>query len=213
MATDLFLAVVCLSLLSPILLVLAFLVWLNLGNPIFFRQIRPGYKGKPFVIYKFRTMKNTSDGMGKYLPDAERLTRFGRWLRHSSLDELPELINVLRAEMSLVGPRPLLMEYLDRYTPEQFRRHDMRPGITGLAQVMGRNAIPFSARIAYDTWYIDNFSLWLDFKILVMTVLKVTTGSLYDGAGQDVKLVDDLGLHRDHDLAANIPHRNTPSAT
>jgi lipopolysaccharide/colanic/teichoic acid biosynthesis glycosyltransferase len=184
-----------LAVLSPLLAVLAVLVRLRLGPPVFYRQVRPGRGGKPFVIYKFRTMRNQRDAAGRLLSDDRRLTRLGRFLRHWSLDELPELWNVLRGDMSLVGPRPLLVEYLPRYTPEQARRHDVRPGITGLAQVTGRNALPFSRRMACDTWYVDHQSLWLDVKILAATVLKVLAGSLDDGAGQDVRSVDDIGLH------------------
>ncbi|MGQ9606236.1 MAG: sugar transferase [Thermogutta sp.] len=184
-----------LCLLTPLLLVVAVLVWRDLGRPILFRQVRPGRGGRPFTMYKFRTMRDACDAHGRPLPDAERLTPLGRFLRRCSLDELPELWNVLRGEMSLVGPRPLLMEYLPRYTSEQARRHDVRPGITGLAQVLGRNAIPFSQRLALDVQYVDRFSLWLDAKILWWTLLRVPGGTLFDGAGQDVRAVDDLGLH------------------
>jgi lipopolysaccharide/colanic/teichoic acid biosynthesis glycosyltransferase len=186
-----------LVLLSPLMTVLALLVWRSIGRPVFFRQVRPGFRGQPFRLYKFRTMSDVFDAAGNPLPDADRLTRLGRLLRHWSLDELPELFNVLKGEMSLVGPRPLLVEYLPRYTPEQARRHDVRPGITGLAQVMGRNAIPFSQRLAHDVYYVDHFSLWLDLKILTLTFVRAGSGSLYDGAGQDVSRVDDLGLHPD----------------
>lgn len=184
-----------LCLLTPLLLVVAALVWRDLGRPILFRQVRPGRGGRPFTMYKFRTMRDACDAHGRPLPDAERLTPLGRFLRRFSLDELPELWNVLRGDMSLVGPRPLLMEYLPRYTPDQARRHDVRPGITGLAQVLGRNAIPFSQRLALDVQYVDHFSLWLDAKILWWTLIRVPGGTLFDGAGQDVRAVDDLGLH------------------
>lgn len=184
-----------LCLLAPLLLVIAVLVRRDLGRPILFRQVRPGRGGRPFTMYKFRTMRDLRDGQGRPLPDAERLTPLGRLLRRFSLDELPELWNVLRGDMSLVGPRPLLMEYLPRYTPEQARRHDVRPGITGLAQVLGRNALPFSQRLALDVQYVDRFSLWFDIKILWWTLRKVPGGTLFDGAGQDVRVVDDLGLH------------------
>lgn len=184
-----------LCLLAPLLLVIALLVRRDLGTPVLFRQVRPGRGGRPFTMYKFRTMRDLRDGQGRPLPDAERLTPLGRLLRRFSLDELPELWNVLRGDMSLVGPRPLLMEYLPRYTPEQARRHDVRPGITGLAQVLGRNALPFSQRLALDVQYVDRFSLWLDIKILWWTLRKVPGGTLFDGAGQDVRVVDDLGLH------------------
>ncbi len=187
-------SLLCLVASSPLLGGVAVLVRLLIG-PVFFRQVRPGLHGKPFRLYKFRTMKDLRDSEGRLLPDAERLTAFGRFLRHWSLDELPELFNVLKGDMSLVGPRPLLMEYLPRYTPEQARRHEVRPGITGLAQVMGRNAIPFSRRLAYDVQYVDRFSLWLDLQILLLTVFKAGTGRLDDGAGQHVSVVDDIGLH------------------
>jgi lipopolysaccharide/colanic/teichoic acid biosynthesis glycosyltransferase len=183
-----------LVLLAPVMAVLAVLVRLSIG-PVFFRQVRPGLHGRPFQLWKFRTMKETRDRQGRLLSDAERLTRLGRFLRHWSLDELPELFNVLRGQMSLIGPRPLLVEYLPRYTPEQARRHNVRPGITGLAQIMGRNAIPFSLRLAYDVYYVDHQSLRLDLRILLLTFFKVGTGRLFDGAGQDVSVVDDIGLH------------------
>lgn len=188
-------AIFGLIVLSPLLMATALAVWVTMGRPIIFRQVRPGYRGKLFTLYKFRTMRNALGPDGRPLPDAERLTSLGRWLRRFSLDELPELWNVLKGEMSLVGPRPLLVEYLPRYTLEQARRHEMRPGITGLAQIMGRNALKFSQRLAYDVYYVDHFSLLLDFKIILLTLWKVPTGILFDGAGQDVKVVDDLGLH------------------
>ena len=184
-----------LCVLAPLLFVIAVLVRRDLGRPVLFRQVRPGRGGRPFTMYKFRTMRDLRDARGRPLPDAERLTPLGRLLRRFSLDELPELWNVLRGDMSLVGPRPLLMEYLPRYTPEQARRHEVRPGITGLAQVLGRNALPFSRRLALDVQYVDRFSLWFDIKILWWTLWKVPAGTLFDGAGQDVRVVDDLGLH------------------
>jgi sugar transferase EpsL len=150
--------------LAPFLLLIALLVRLKIGTPVFFRQQRPGKDAKPFILCKFRTMR---EGPGS---DADRLTGFGRWLRSTSLDELPELINVLRGEMSLVGPRPLLIEYLPRYTPEQMRRHEVLPGITGWAQVNGRNALGWEERFKLDVWYVDHISLWLDLKILLLTV-------------------------------------------
>ena len=146
---------------------------LKLGSPVLFRQRRPGLHGKPFTIYKFRTMTDARDAQGKLLPDAERLTPFGRFLRSASLDELPELFNVLKGDMSLVGPRPLLMQYLDRYTPEQMRRHEVKPGITGWAQVNGRNAITWEQKFALDVWYVDNKSLGLDGKIILLTLWKI----------------------------------------
>jgi sugar transferase EpsL len=154
----------------PILAVVALLVRITLGRPIFFRQKRPGLGGEPFDLIKFRTMQ---EGKGS---DAERLTTVGRFLRSSSLDELPELWNVLRGEMSLVGPRPLLVEYLDRYTPEQARRHEMKPGLTGWSQVNGRNAISWVEKLALDVWYVDHWSLWLDLRILALTPRAVLTG-------------------------------------
>lgn len=159
--------------LSPFILVLAILINHQFGSPVMFAQQRPGMHGKPFVLRKFRTMANLVDGSGKPLPDHERLTKFGRVLRSTSLDELPSLWNVLKGDMSLVGPRPLLMEYLPLYSPEQARRHEVRPGITGWAQVNGRNAISWEQKFKLDVWYVDNQSFWLDVKILLLTVKKV----------------------------------------
>ncbi|MFZ4856351.1 MAG: sugar transferase [Desulfuromonadaceae bacterium] len=157
----------------PLVLVLALLVRVKLGSPIFFRQQRPGLQGTPFMMYKFRTMTNERDSSGNLQTDSKRLPPFGRFLRSSSLDELPELFNVLKGEMSLVGPRPLLMEYLPLYSTEQARRHEVRPGITGWAQVNGRNAISWEEKFKLDVCYVDNQSLWLDLKILWMTLEKV----------------------------------------
>ena len=157
----------------PLLLVLAVLVHWRLGSPVLFRQQRPGLHGRPFSINKFRTMSEVRDAKGRLLDDADRLTELGRFMRRFSLDELPQLFNVLRGELSLVGPRPLLMEYLPLYSPEQARRHNVRPGITGWAQVNGRNAINWEDRFRLDVWYVDHQSLWLDMKILWLTVLKV----------------------------------------
>src|SRR5690554_6923395 len=159
--------------LSPVLLVVALRVKRNLGSPIFFRQVRPGLHGRPFEMIKFRTMRDAFDAEGKPLPDSERITTFGRFLRSSSLDELPELWNVLKGDMSLVGPRPLLMEYLDFYTEEEMLRHTVRPGVTGLAQVMGRNVTTWNARLAYDVEYVKTQSLWLDIKIIFKTIRQV----------------------------------------
>ena len=164
---------VALITLSPVLAVTAYKVKKNLGSPVLFRQTRPGLNGKPFEMIKFRTMKDATDKEGNLLPDSERLTPFGQKLRSTSLDELPELWNVLRGDMSLVGPRPLLMEYLPLYDSEQARRHNVRPGVTGYAQVNGRNAISWEQKFALDTWYVDNQSLWLDIKILAKTVKQV----------------------------------------
>lgn len=162
-----------LFLLSPIIAIVAWLIHLKLGSPVSFCQLRPGLYGKPFNIFKFRTMTDERNEQGLLLADKKRLTEFGRFLRSTSLDELPELINVLRGEMSLVGPRPLLMEYLPLYSPEQARRHEVRPGITGWAQVNGRNALSWEEKFKLDVWYVDNQSLWLDMKIIFLTVLKV----------------------------------------
>lgn len=170
---DLTVTVIGLSLVWPLVLLLALLVRRKLGSPVFFRQQRPGLQGRPFMMYKFRTMTDARDANGELLPDAVRLTSFGRFLRSSSLDELPELINVLKGEMSLVGPRPLLMEYLPLYSPEQARRHEVKPGITGWAQVNGRNSIGWEEKFKLDVWYVDNQTLWIDLKILWMTFSKV----------------------------------------
>lgn len=158
---------------APLLAVVALLVHARLGAPVLFRQTRPGLNGAPFEMIKFRTMRDAADAAGNPLPDAERMTPLGRWLRATSLDELPELWNVLRGDMSLVGPRPLLMEYLPLYWGDQARRHEVRPGITGWAQVNGRNAISWEERFALDVWYVDNRSFWLDLKILAMTAGRV----------------------------------------
>lgn len=170
---DFTVALVVLIVLGPLMLLIALLVRLYLGSPVVFRQKRPGLHGKPFAMYKFRTMTDTRDSQGNLLPDEKRLSFFGRFLRNTSLDELPELFNVLKGDMSLVGPRPLLMEYLGWYTPEQARRHEVRPGITGWAQVNGRNALTWEEKFRLDVWYVDNRTLWLDLKILWFTVVKV----------------------------------------
>ena len=171
--TDLGIALTALALLWPVLLCLALLVWLKLGVPAFFRQTRPGLHGRPFQLIKFRTMRDAFDAQGNSLPDAERLTRFGRWLRATSLDELPELWNVLKGDMSLVGPRPLLMEYLPLYTAAQARRHEAKPGITGWAQVNGRNSLSWEEKFELDVWYVDHLSFLLDIKIILLTIKKV----------------------------------------
>ena len=172
-AFDIMASLVALIVLSPVMAVVALCVRMQMGSPVLFTQERPGLHGRPFRMYKFRTMHHALDESGAPLPDAERLKRFGRMLRATSLDELPELWNVLRGEMSLVGPRPLLMEYLPLYSPDQARRHLVRPGVTGLAQVNGRNAISWDEKFQLDVWYVDNQSFWLDIKILVLTVVKV----------------------------------------
>jgi sugar transferase EpsL len=177
-------ALIALVFLSPIILVTAILVRIFIGAPILFKQQRPGYKGHPFFIYKFRSMTNRLSRDGSLLPDAERLTRFGRLLRSLSLDELPELFNIVRGEMSFVGPRPLLMEYLPLYSPEQARRHDVVPGLTGWAQVNGRNAIDWPTRFKMDVWYVDNWSFWLDIRIIFLTVWKVTSREGINQEGQ-----------------------------
>lgn len=170
---DLVLTVPALALLSPVLAMTVLLVRIKLGSPVLFRQQRPGLHGQPFTLLKFRTMTDARDANGDLLPDEQRLPPFGRFLRRTSLDELPELINVLRGDMSLVGPRPLLMQYLDRYTPDQMRRHEVRPGITGWAQINGRNALSWEEKFALDVWYVDHLSLWLDLKIILLTMWKV----------------------------------------
>ncbi|RUT40091.1 sugar transferase [Pseudomonas sp. PAMC 29040] len=170
---DIVLSFLGLVVLSPVMLVVYFLVKKRLGSPVFFKQLRPGLQGKPFEMIKFRTMLDAVDSSGKPLPDNLRMTKFGSFLRSSSLDELPGLWNVLKGDMSLVGPRPLLMEYLPLYTPEQYRRHDVRPGITGWAQVNGRNSLSWEDKFKLDTWYVDNRTMLLDIKILFLTVKKV----------------------------------------
>jgi sugar transferase EpsL len=183
-AFDLVIALVGLIVLSPLILVSAVLVRLFLGSPIIFRQRRPGYQGRPFELYKFRTMLDSYDASGRPLPDSARLTHLGRILRAWSLDELPELFNILRGDMSLVGPRPLLMEYLPLYSVEQRRRHDAYPGVTGWAQIHGRNILEWPARFALDVWYVDHWSFWLDIKILLMTAWKVISREGISQPGQ-----------------------------
>lgn len=170
---DVVIASTALLLLSPVYFFVAYKVRKNLGSPVLFRQVRPGLHGKPFEMIKFRTMKDALDAEGNPLPDSERLTPFGKMLRATSLDEMPELWNVIKGEMSIVGPRPLLMEYLPLYNSEQAKRHNVRPGMTGHAQVNGRNAISWEKKFELDTWYVENQSLWLDFKIMLKTVKKV----------------------------------------
>jgi len=173
-----------LLLLSPIIFIVALKIRKHLGSPVFFRQVRPGKDGKPFEMIKFRTMLDAVDSEGNPLPDSERMTPFGAFLRSSSLDELPELWNVLKGDMSLVGPRPLLMEYLPLYSPEQYRRHEVRPGVTGWAQVNGRNAISWEDKFRLDVWYVDHQGLWLDIKILLLTVKKVLVKDGISGEGE-----------------------------
>jgi len=181
---DICASAIALSLLAPVFIGTAILVRVKLGSPILFTQIRPGLHGQPFKMMKFRSMTDERDSQGELLPDAERLTAFGKFLRSSSLDELPELLNVLKGDMSLVGPRPLLMEYLPLYSPEQARRHHAKPGITGWAQINGRNAISWEQKFSLDVWYVDNQSLWLDIKILFLTVLKVFKREGISAAGE-----------------------------
>ncbi len=172
-AGDFVFAVLSLILVSPIIAIVALLIYLEMGSPIFFHQPRPGKNGRIFHFYKFRTMSNAVDANGQLLPDAQRLTALGKFLRQSSLDELPQLLNVLKGDMSFVGPRPLLVRYLDRYTPEQARRHLVLPGITGWAQVNGRNSLSWKDKFGLDTWYVDHWNLMLDLKILFLTLVKV----------------------------------------
>lgn len=171
--TDLILATVGLITLSPVFIIIAIIAMRYIGTPILFKQVRPGLKGKPFVMYKFRSMRDEVNRDGNVLPDGERMTRFGQVLRSTSLDELPELWNVLKGDMSLVGPRPLLMEYLPLYSKTQARRHEVRPGITGWAQINGRNGIDWVKKFQLDVWYVDNHSFYLDLKIIVLTITKV----------------------------------------
>jgi lipopolysaccharide/colanic/teichoic acid biosynthesis glycosyltransferase len=206
---DIAIAVCTLLLLSPVLAAVALAVRLFLGRPVLFKQKRPGHLEKPFIIYKFRTMRDTVDSQGLALPDRERLHPLGTFLRRTSLDELPELWNVLRGDMSLVGPRPLLMEYLPRYTKRQRRRHLVKPGITGLAQISGRQDITFSRRIELDNWYIDHYSLWLDLSLLFKTAAHVAAGAGVR-TGQDVAKVDDLNAP-DNNSHALTPFDHTAS--
>ena len=197
---DVVTAALALLLLALPLLALAWLIRRKLGSPVLFRQIRPGLDGQPFEMLKFRTMTDERGGDGILLPDDQRLNHFGRWLRASSLDELPELWNVMRGEMSLVGPRPLLVEYLPLYSAEQARRHEVRPGVTGWAQVNGRNAISWEDKFAMDVWYVDNRSFWLDIKILWLTVRKVLLRDGISAAG-DATMPRFRGSHSNKDAA------------
>lgn len=195
---DFVFGLILLVIMLPLLLAMALLIYLKMGRPVLFRQQRPGLHGNPFILYKFRTMTALSDAEGKFLSDEERLTRLGRWLRRYSLDELPQMINLVKGEISFVGPRPLLMEYLPLYSAEQARRHEVKPGITGWAQVNGRNAISWEEKFAYDLWYVDNRSFWLDLKILGMTLLKVLKS---EGISQDgsATMPNFMGSHEDKD--------------
>ena len=181
---DLFAALLALLLLAPVLAIVAWQIRRKLGSPVLFRQVRPGLRGQPFRMVKFRTMRDAVDPNGNPLPDVQRITPFGNFLRSASLDELPELWNVLKGDMSLVGPRPLLMEYLPLYSPEQARRHEVRPGVTGWAQINGRNALSWDEKFKLDIWYVDHQSLWLDLKILLLTVKKVFVREGISAAGE-----------------------------
>jgi len=181
---DILVAAAALLVLSPILLILSVLVLVLVGPPVLFRQQRPGYRVRPFYILKFRTMTRAEDSQGRPLPDSQRMTPFGRWLRSLSLDELPELYNILRGDMSFIGPRPLLMEYLPLYSAEQMRRHDVHPGLTGWAQVNGRNSLSWPARFRLDVWYVDHWSVWLDLRIFLLTIWKVLTREGINQPGQ-----------------------------
>ncbi len=183
-AFDLLLVALSLPLALPLLVMVALMVWLKLGLPVLFRQPRPGYKGRVFTLYKFRTMTETRDGSGKLLPDEQRLTRLGGWLRRTSLDELPELFNIVRGEMSWVGPRPLLVQYLNRYSPEQMRRHNVLPGLTGWAQLNGRNALTWEEKFQLDLWYVDHGSVLLDCRILWKSLFCVLCGRGVNAPGQ-----------------------------
>lgn len=194
---DIIIASIALILLSPLYAFVAYKVKKNLGSPVLFRQVRPGLHGKPFEMIKFRTMKEAVDAQSNPLPDSERLTPFGQMLRSTSLDEMPELWNVIKGDMSIVGPRPLLMEYLPLYSPEQAKRHDVRPGMTGHAQVNGRNAIGWEEKFKLDTWYVENQSIWLDFKIMLKTVKKVIAKDDINEAGE-VTMTKFTGTKTDH---------------
>lgn len=181
---DLFISAFLIVVLSPVFLIIYLLIKAKLGSPALFRQERPGLYGKVFKMYKFRSMTDAKDAEGNLLPDSERLTGFGKLLRQTSLDELPELFNILKGDMSFVGPRPLLVRYLDRYTPEQARRHEVKPGLTGWAQVNGRNAISWEDKFKLDVWYVDHWTLWLDLKIFLMTIIKVLKREGISSAGE-----------------------------
>ncbi len=181
---DIFASALGLLLLSPVIAIVAWQIQCKLGSPVLFRQVRPGVNGKPFEMIKFRTMRDALDAKGNPLPDSERMTPFGIFLRASSLDELPELWNVLKGDMSLVGQRPLLMEYLPLYSPEQYRRHEVRPGITGWAQINGRNALSWEEKFKLDVWYVHNRSFWLDLKIIFLTIKKVILRDGISGEGE-----------------------------
>ena len=190
---DIFLSILVLLLIFPILLLLSCAIFVSMGSPIFFKQERIGKKNKPFIMYKFRTMREPKEGENRLLSDTDRVTKVGAFLRKTSLDELPEIINVIKGEMSLVGPRPLLDLHLELFDDQQLRRHDVKPGMTGLAQVMGRQSLSFTQRTDLDVKYVDNLSLWLDIKIIVKTIL-VVLGADGIKTGQKFEEVDDVGL-------------------
>jgi len=192
---DLFLGIPLLILIIPLMGLVAAMILLWLGNPVLFKQLRPGKNNVSFILYKFRTMSEEYDSSGRLLSDDLRISKLGKFLRKLSLDELPELFNVLKGDMSLIGPRPLLMQYLDRYTPEQARRHEVKPGITGWAQVNGRNAITWEEKFKYDVWYVDNLSFWLDLKIIFMTIIKVIKGEGINQPGQ-ATMDEFMGSHK-----------------
>ena len=181
---DIIFSLLLLILLSPLIAIISIMLKIIMGPPVLFKQLRPGLSGTPFSIYKFRTMANNKDQSGELLPDEDRLTKFGQLLRRLSLDELPQLFNVLKGDLSMIGPRPLLMEYLPLYTPDQARRHEVRPGITGWAQVNGRNTLSWEERFKLDVWYVDHQTIWLDLKILWLTLLKVLHGEGINQEGQ-----------------------------
>lgn len=190
---DFFIALVALVLIGWFLIIIT--IWLHFANKgagAFFKQKRPGLKGKPFYVVKFKTMTDEKDANGKLLPDAQRLTKVGRFIRSTSIDELPQLWNVLKGDMAFIGPRPLLMQYLPLYTPEQNRRHDVRPGITGWAQVHGRNLLMLSKKFEYDVWYVDHVTMWLDIKIIWITVMNVLKRSDIGEGAENMSEVDDL---------------------
>lgn len=181
---DRFFAFIALIALLPFLLVIAFLIYFQMSTPVFFLQQRPGYRGKPFWLIKFRTMENSIDANGAFLPDVDRMTPLGRWLRSTSLDELPGLINIFLGQMSFIGPRPLLMQYMSLYSPEQARRHDVKPGFSGWAQINGRNSISWEEKFRFDVWYVDQQSFWLDLRIFLLTIWKVIRREGISAAGE-----------------------------
>jgi sugar transferase EpsL len=208
---DLILTIPALVLLAPVMLVIAVLVRLRLGGPILFRQTRPGLHGQPFEIIKFRTMTDACDARGELLPDAQRMHPFGEWLRSTSLDELPELFLVVQGKLSLVGPRPLLMRYLPRYTEEQMRRHSVMPGVTGWAQINGRNAISWDQKFELDVWYADHCSLWLDLLILLQTAVTIARREGISAQGY-ATAPEFMGTERMQTLARPLPAVDVPSA-